>query len=144
MFNPTFWAVTQPLGQNNPIVEFVQILTSAGLHLTQHFLECIEKITVLVNYLSLSTAQDAGIGSSISETLHNTSGFEHGWMDVVITSYLQAKCKNVILYYPSLSQGQWLYKSHWSHDLTLCPKTLLQRFPQLFCLLWTSLQDHVQ
>ncbi len=41
MFKPTFWAVTQPLGQNNPIAGFVYILPSAGLYLTQHFLECI-------------------------------------------------------------------------------------------------------
>ncbi len=41
MFNPTFWAVTQPLGLNNPIAGFVHILHSAGLYLTQHFLECV-------------------------------------------------------------------------------------------------------
>ncbi len=40
MFNPTFWALTQPLGLNNPIAGFVLILPSAGLYLTQHFLEC--------------------------------------------------------------------------------------------------------
>ncbi len=34
MFNPTFWAVTQPLGKNNPIAGFVHILPSAGLYLT--------------------------------------------------------------------------------------------------------------
>ncbi len=39
MFNPTFWVVTQTLGQNNPIAGFVHILPSAGLYLTQHFLE---------------------------------------------------------------------------------------------------------
>ncbi len=38
MFNPTFWAVTQPLGQNNPIAGFIHILPSAGLYLTQPFL----------------------------------------------------------------------------------------------------------
>ncbi len=40
MFNSTFWAVTQPLGKNNPIAGFVHILPSAGLYLIQHFLEC--------------------------------------------------------------------------------------------------------
>ncbi len=40
MFNPTFWAVTQPLGLNNPIAGFIHILPSAGLYWTQHFLEC--------------------------------------------------------------------------------------------------------
>ncbi len=34
MFNPTFWAVTQPLGSSI-------FLPSAGLYLTQHFLECM-------------------------------------------------------------------------------------------------------
>ncbi len=43
MFNPTFWAVTQLLGLNNPIAGFVHILPSAGLYLTQHFLECKHK-----------------------------------------------------------------------------------------------------
>ncbi len=38
MFNPTFWPVTQPLGQHNPIAGFVHILPSAGLYLIQHFL----------------------------------------------------------------------------------------------------------
>ncbi len=32
--NPTFWAVTQPLGKNNPIAGFIHILPSAGLYLT--------------------------------------------------------------------------------------------------------------
>ncbi len=32
--------LTQPLGQNNPIAGFVHISPSAGLYLTQHFLEC--------------------------------------------------------------------------------------------------------
>ncbi len=40
MFNPTFWAVTQPLGKNNPIAGFVHILPNTTLYLTQHFLEC--------------------------------------------------------------------------------------------------------
>ncbi len=40
-FNPTFSAVTQPLGLNNPIAGFVHILPSAGLYLTQQFLECM-------------------------------------------------------------------------------------------------------
>ncbi len=40
MFNITFWAVTQPFGQNNPFAEFVHIIRSTGLYLTQHFLEC--------------------------------------------------------------------------------------------------------
>ncbi len=44
MFNPTFWAVTQPLGQNNPTAGFVLILPSTGLYLTQHFLECSSDI----------------------------------------------------------------------------------------------------
>ncbi len=39
MFNPTFWAVTKLLGLNNPITGFIHILPSAGLYLTQHFLE---------------------------------------------------------------------------------------------------------
>ncbi len=39
MFNPTFWAVTQPLDQNNPIAGFVLNLPSAGLYLTQYFLD---------------------------------------------------------------------------------------------------------
>ncbi len=43
MFKPTFWVVTQPLGQNNPIAAFVHILPSAGLYLAQHFLECINR-----------------------------------------------------------------------------------------------------
>ncbi len=42
MFNPTFWVVPQPLGQNNPIAGFVHILSCAGLYLNQHFLECSE------------------------------------------------------------------------------------------------------
>ncbi len=40
MFNITFWAVTQPFGQNNPFAELVHIIRSTGLYLTQHFLEC--------------------------------------------------------------------------------------------------------
>uniref|UniRef100_A0A672QRH7 Otoferlin n=1 Tax=Sinocyclocheilus grahami TaxID=75366 RepID=A0A672QRH7_SINGR len=39
MFNPIFWVVTQPLGQNNPVAGFVHISPSAGLYLTQHFLD---------------------------------------------------------------------------------------------------------
>ncbi len=41
MFNPTFWAVAQLLGLNNPIAGFFHIWTSAGLYLTQYVLECI-------------------------------------------------------------------------------------------------------
>ncbi len=33
MFNPTFWVVTQPWGQNNPVAGFVHILPSTGLYL---------------------------------------------------------------------------------------------------------------
>ncbi len=41
MFNPTFWAVTQPLGLNNPIAGFIHILHSI-------FLECMY---VIIYYL---------------------------------------------------------------------------------------------
>ncbi len=37
--NVFFGAVTQLLGQNNPIAGLVLFLPSAGLYLTQHFLE---------------------------------------------------------------------------------------------------------
>ncbi len=40
MINPTFWAVTKPLGLNNPIAGFLHILASAGLYLTHYFFEC--------------------------------------------------------------------------------------------------------
>ncbi len=36
----TFWVLTQPLGQNNPIAGFVHISPSTGLYLTHHFLDC--------------------------------------------------------------------------------------------------------
>ncbi len=40
---PQGWVkhLTQLLVENNPIAGFVHILASAGLHLTQHFLDCI-------------------------------------------------------------------------------------------------------
>ncbi len=38
MFNPTFWAVTQPLGLNNPVAGFAHILPSAGLYFVLHIL----------------------------------------------------------------------------------------------------------
>ncbi len=42
------------LGQNNPITGFVHILPSAGLYLTQHFLECVYDTSVNSFYLAMS------------------------------------------------------------------------------------------
>ncbi len=60
MFNSTFWAVTQPLGLNNPIAGFVHNLPSTGLYLTQHFLVYIFCMTIFyipnpTQYLNLTT-----------------------------------------------------------------------------------------
>ncbi len=54
MFSLTFWAVTQPLGLNNPIAGFIHILPSAGLYLTQYFLECALYGSKLSSFLFFS------------------------------------------------------------------------------------------
>ncbi len=49
---PEGWVkhLTQRLVENNPIAEFVHILPSAGLYLTQHFLECMFREALMLKF----------------------------------------------------------------------------------------------
>ncbi len=50
-YYPEGWVkhLAQPLGQKNTIADFVHILSSAGLYLTQHFLEeCTKYATTII------------------------------------------------------------------------------------------------
>ncbi len=88
MFNPTFWAVTQPLGLNNPIAGLVHILPTAGLYLTQHFLECThrgrqEDASTLNTFWNCSTVKELNIT------------VKRIWNDIPAEKIKQKKKKNI-------------------------------------------------
>uniref|UniRef100_A0A671Q5Z8 Otoferlin b n=1 Tax=Sinocyclocheilus anshuiensis TaxID=1608454 RepID=A0A671Q5Z8_9TELE len=69
MFNPTFWVVTQPLGQNNPVAGFVhispvlacEILIPSTYSTTYHICKCVSCPTFQVSVTVIEARQLVGL-----------------------------------------------------------------------------------
>ncbi len=116
MFNPSFWTVTQPLGQNNLISVFVHILPSAGL--------CLNQIK-LNKYNQYSQLCLKGI-STDRTALWNLSNDQICVFSLVLYAAYKA-AKTIIWRHPGdMNASKWLLLASWTY------KQPFYRVPQLW------------